>query len=176
MQLTSGEDSLGDGPGLVMGFSGIPIPDERYLDNAEDLFLGPHGFTGDAETLDLPNGLYPVTGTKSLPYDTSLDQDQQILDSAVHDQLDAGDVDADNPLTLFGWSQSSQSASVTMPQLADENVPSDDLHFVLLGDPINPNGGLLERFDAPGSDLHPPSLGVPFDAVGTLTNIADFFS
>jgi hypothetical protein len=48
-----------------------------------------------------------------------------------------------------------------MLQLADQGVPSDDVHFVLVGDPSNPNGGLLERFDVPaGTSPSFPSLGI----------------
>jgi hypothetical protein len=39
-------------------------------------------------------------------------------------------------------------------------VPSDDVHFVLIGDESNPDGGVLERFDLPaGTDPSFPSLG-----------------
>ena len=38
---------------------------------------------------------------------------------------------------------------MTMQQLHDQGVPSDDVHFVLVGDTAAPNGGLLERFDSP---------------------------
>jgi hypothetical protein len=49
-----------------------------------------------------------------------------------------------------------------MQQLADQGVPSDDVHFVLVGDTAAPNGGLLERFDLPGNDLSVPSFGITF--------------
>jgi hypothetical protein len=50
-----------------------------------------------------------------------------------------------------------------MQQLQDQGVPSDDVHFVLVGDTANPDGGLLERFDVPvGSDPSVPSFGVTF--------------
>jgi PE-PPE domain len=41
-------------------------------------------------------------------------------------------------------------------------VPSDDVHFVLVGDTAAPNGGLLERFDLPGEELTVPSFGITF--------------
>jgi hypothetical protein len=69
-------------------------------------------------------------------------------------------VNAANPVVVFGYSQSAVFASATMTELANQGVPSDDVHFVLAGDVSNPNGGVLERFDVPaGSDPSFPSLG-----------------
>ncbi|MCV7257767.1 PE-PPE domain-containing protein [Mycobacterium shimoidei] len=153
----------GDAAALVMGPSGIPIPPPGYVDAANSLYLQPNGFSGTAQGLAIPNGLYPVTGVKSLPTDTSFALGQQILDSAIQSQIAGGHVDAANPLVVFGWSQSSSVSSLTMSQLAGEGVPSDDVHFVLLGNPSNPNGGVLERFDVPaGTDPSFPSLGITF--------------
>jgi hypothetical protein len=45
-----------------------------------------------------------------------------------------------------------------MEQLEGEGVPSSDVDFVLMGDLMNPNGGLFERLA--GLDL--PSLGIDF--------------
>ena len=47
-----------------------------------------------------------------------------------------------------------------MEQLWNQGVPSDDVHFVLVGDTAAPNGGLLERFDF--DDLSVPSFGITF--------------
>lgn len=47
---------------------------------------------------------------------------------------------------------------MTMEQLWNQGVPSDDVHFVLVGDTAAPNGGLLERF----TDLSVPSFGITF--------------
>jgi hypothetical protein len=160
--LTSDSDNLGDGPVLIMGPSGFPIPTDRYVDAVENLYLDPHGFDGDPQKLFTPEGLYPLTGVKSLPFDTSQDQGVSILDSAIHDHLD--DATAADPVNVFGFSQSSSVSSVTMSQLADEGVDSDKVHFTLVGDPNNPDGGLLERFNVP-DDAQPsaPSLGITFD-------------
>jgi PE-PPE domain len=71
-------------------------------------------------------------------------------------------VDAANPVVVFGYSQSSAMSTFTMEQLQEQGVPSDDVHFVLVGDTAAPNGGLLERFDLPGNDLSVPSFGITF--------------
>jgi PE-PPE domain len=62
---------------------------------------------------------------------------------------------------VFGYSQSSAFSSMTMQQLESQGVPSDDVHFVLVGDTAAPDGGLLERFDLPGG-FSVPSFGITF--------------
>jgi hypothetical protein len=39
-----------------------------------------------------------------------------------------------------------------MSQLAQQGVPSDDVHFVLVGDPQNPDGGFVNTFDFPAGE------------------------
>jgi hypothetical protein len=65
-------------------------------------------------------------------------------------------------VVVFGYSQSSAFSSMTMQQLESQGVPGDDVHFVLVGDTAAPDGGLLERFDLPGSDFSVPSFGITF--------------
>jgi hypothetical protein len=165
VRLTSGDaaDSpLGDGIALVMGGSGIPIPPQSYLEAANTLYLQPRDFTGTPQALDTPEGFYPTTGVNSLTADASEAQGAQILDGAITGQIAGGNVDAANPVVVFGYSQSSALSTFTMQQLQAQGVPSDGVHFVLVGDTAAPNGGLLERFALPGSDLSVPSFGVTF--------------
>jgi PE-PPE domain len=165
VQLTSGDaaDSpLGDGTALVMGGSGIPIPPQSYVDAADTLYLQPRAFTGTPQALDTPEGFYPTTGVNSLTADASEAQGAQILDGAITGQIAGGNVDAANPVVVFGYSQSSALSTFTMQQLQAQGVPSDDVHFVLVGDTAAPNGGLLERFDLPGPNLSVPSFGITF--------------
>ena len=163
VQLIDSADSLlGDGAALVIGGSGIPLPPERYVDAADTLYLAPRGFTGSPQALDTPAGFYPTTGVNSLTADASEAQGSKILDAAILGQIANGKVDADNPVVVFGYSQSSAFSSMTMQQLESQGVPSDDVHFVLVGDTAAPDGGLLERFDLPGSDFSVPSFGITF--------------
>jgi PE-PPE domain len=163
VKLTSGDtadSALGDGTAFVIGGSGLPTPPPSYVNAVDQLYLEPRGFTGTPQALDTPEGLYPVTGVHSLPYDTSAAEGQQILDAAILNQIASGNVDAANPVVVFGLSQSSAIASTTMTELANQGVPSDDVHFVLVGNISNPDGGVLERFDLPaGTDPSFPSLG-----------------
>jgi len=153
IQLVDTADSpLGDGAALVFGPSGVPIPPPQYVDAADTLYLQPLGFTGTAQSEFEPNGAYPLTGVKSLGGDTSLGQDQQIMVSDIEGQIAAGGVSAENPVVVFGYSQSTDAASLSMQQLQAAGVPSDDVHFVLVGDLQNPNGGFLNTFDFPAGN------------------------
>lgn len=154
---------LGGGTALIMGSSGIPLPTSGYVDAATTLYLQPHGFTGTPQALFTPAGFYPTTGVKSLPAFVSETQGAQILTETVLREIAGGQVDATNPVVVFGYSQSSALSSLAMAQLAEHGVPADYVHFVLVGDTAAPNGGLLERFDVPlGSHPEIPSMGITF--------------
>ncbi len=153
IQLVDTADSpLGDGTALVFGGSGIPIPPPQYVDAADTLYLQPLGFTGTAQSSFTPEGAYPLTGVHSLGLVTSLGQDQQIMVSDIESQIAAGGVSPENPVVVFGYSQSSAASSLMMQQLQAAGVPSDDVHFVLVGDPLNPNGGFANTFDFPAGN------------------------
>ncbi len=158
----SADSLLGGGTALVIGGSGIPLPPMRYVDAADTLYLAPRGFTGAPQALDTPEGFYPTTGVNSLTADASEAQGSKILDAAILGQIATGKIDAENPVVVFGYSQSSAFASMTMQQLQSQGIPSDDVHFLLVGDTAAPDGGLLERFALPGGDLSVPSFGITF--------------
>lgn len=166
VRLAGFEDSsggLGDGTALIMGGSGNPLPAQSYVDAADMLYLQPLGYTGTPQALFTPAGFYPTTGVKSLPAFVSETQGAQILSETVSRQIAGGGVDATNPVVVFGYSQSSALSSLAMARLAEQGVPAQDVHFVLVGDTAAPNGGLLERFDFPlGSHPSIPSLGITF--------------
>ncbi|MCB0933639.1 MAG: PE-PPE domain-containing protein [Mycobacterium sp.] len=150
---------------LIMGGSGVPIPDADYIAAAFTKFVDPNAPAGSIpQQLVTPEGLYPITPypyVKVLPLNTSVDQGNQILyDEILHQ------IGADNTLTVFGYSQSAIISSLVMnPDNAGCvntttcGIPSDaPVNFVLIGNEMNPNGGFLSRF--PGLNL--PSLGIPF--------------
>lgn len=123
------------GIALVMGPTGIPDPSDGYVSAAQQLYLEPLGFTGAAEALYTPEN--------SGNTDVGLADDLTYLMAAVHAQLATGEVSADDPLWLFGYSQSTAAAALAAQQLHDEGVPADYLHFVLVGDSASAHGGLL---------------------------------
>lgn len=128
---TSADSPLGDGTALLMGGTSIPQPSQLYLDAADTLYLQPRGFTGTLQSLFTPEDASPTSETRG----------EQILDSTILQRFDSGDVSAQNPLVIFGYSQSASISSAVMRELAGQGVPSGDVHFVLIGDPDNPAGG-----------------------------------
>lgn len=157
----------------IMGGSGIPIPPQSYLDGVSDLFINPAApwfanqpvFPVDAMNgLFTPEGLYPNSGVKSLELDPSLAQGVSILRQTIDKEIADG-----NNLVVLGASQSATISTMVMRDLlalpADQQPTADQLSFVLLGDPNNPNGGLFERFDVLDHGGYPtiPSLGITFN-------------
>jgi len=142
---TDAADSpLGDGTALLMGGTSIPQPSQLYLDAADALYLEPRGFGGTLQSLFTPEDASPTSETRG----------EQILDSTILQKFDDGAVSAQNPLVVFGYSQSASISSAVMRELAGQGVPSNDVHFVLIGDPDNPAGGS----ELATSDLSPQYL------------------
>lgn len=148
---------------LILGASGYPIPSQEYIDGIPALFGFPAGLNIGINT---PEGLYPLTGVKSLTFDVSAAQGVQILNNAINSAIASPGYISAN---VFGYSQSAVIASMEMAALNPLNLPYplgtsiQGLNFTLVGNPANPNGGLLARF--PGLSL--PSLGL--DLFGTAT-------
>jgi hypothetical protein len=152
VDVDTADSLLGDGTALVFGPSGIPTPPPQYVDAAEQLYLQPDGFTGTAQSSYIPDQVFPLTGPNSLDAVTSLAQGQSDMVSDIENQIAGGGVSPENPVVVFSYSQSSDVASQVMSQLAQQGVPSDDVHFVLVGDPQNPDGGFVNTFDFPAGE------------------------
>jgi hypothetical protein len=148
---------------LIMTGSGTATPSLAYIANVSSRYLTgialPPGVKAIA--VSTAEGLYPFTGVKDLTLDISLARGVTELNNAITQALPTPLTGG--PISVLGYSQSSILASLEMPKLVAEGYtnPSQIL-FTLLGDPANPNGGLLARF--PGLSF--PSLGVTF---GTST-------
>lgn len=158
VRTVAGQPALLSNASLLLGPSGVPIPSEQYVTEMTDLYITPNfpDFTTDtANPLFTPEGLYPFTGVKSLELTPSVDQGLSILTSALTDNPPGGF--AGNDLVVLGWSQSAIIASLLMTQLHEDD-PDYPVSFVLMGNEMNPNGGLLERFVG----LQMPSLGINF--------------
>ena len=143
--------AYGDDIGILMGPSGFPVPPPTYVDAANSMFL--HLPTDSLRPLTTPEGLFPVTGVNTLPIDSSVAQGEATLNNAILQQIQDG-----NHVEVFGYSQSTVISSMEMSQLHTEGVSPSDVNFVLVGDPNNPDGGLLERFVG----LTIPSFGATF--------------
>lgn len=143
---------------IVMGGTGMPIPTPDYLYGVTTLYLDrflPPGFT--RLPVNTPEQLYPITGVKSLPFITSVQQGLQILDASIWEQVKI----PGNHVTVFGYSQSAVLASLEIQHLASlgPNKPDPSLlNFILTGNEMNPNGGILARI--PGLNI--TTIGLPF--------------
>jgi hypothetical protein len=157
---------------LVMTGTGTANPPQSYVTDVTSRYLT--GFTSD---LTLPvttaEGLYPFSGVKDLTLDISLARGVTALDNIINQQITPGLGGPTNSVSILGYSQSAIISSMEMPKLLAEgfvgslNPATNQVFFTLLGDPANPNGGLIARF--PGLSF--PSLGVTF---GTSTPSNDF--
>ncbi len=145
-----------DNIAIAMGGTGTPIPGPTYLDAVNKLFIQPNAMGATLTSLVTPEQLYPITGVRSLIFASSVQQGLQILDTAVWDQIHAG-----NHVTVFGYSQSAVISSLLMGHYASlgPNAPlPSQLSFILTGNEMNPNGGILARI--PGLDIS--TVGLPF--------------
>lgn len=172
-QTTLAQVRLLDTEAWIMGGSGLPIPPQSYIDALSARYISPSAPFFDGQPsypvdktngLFTPEGLYPNSGVKSLELDPSMAQGVTILHDTIKQQIADG-----NNLVVLGYSQSSTISTVVMRDLlalpADQQPTADQLSFVLLGAPNNPNGGLFERFDVLESGGYPtiPSLGITFN-------------
>lgn len=136
----SADVRLLDTVALGMGGSGDPIPSAELIDYVKTHFAEPNPlyFPGQpvfsANTINplfTPEGLYPLTGVKSLPLDTSVAQGVTILNSAITGQLAEH-----NDVVVVGGSQSSTIASLEMRDLlalpSADQPTADQLSFLLL--------------------------------------------
>lgn len=123
----------------------IPVDNPAYADAAADLYLHAAGFDvapdyANVATLDMPEVVPSGTLNDAVNYGVNE------LVGAVEDKYDAGDLSAENPLYIFGYSQSSVVAGMAEQQLHDYGIDGNDLHFVLVGDSASSQGGFLNAF------------------------------
>ncbi|GAB3014142.1 PE family protein [Mycobacterium bourgelatii] len=136
---------------VFIGPTGVPIPPPAYVTFANELYVHANGIL---TTLFTPEELYPITGVKSSTLNQSVSEGLTILENYVQAQFAAGE-----STTVFGYSQSAIISSLLMYKLAAMGSPNPDmLNFILVGNEMNPNGGLLARFP----NLTLPTLGLTF--------------
>jgi hypothetical protein len=155
----------------IMGGSGGPIPrlgfGGDYMADVFKHFLAPNfpslNFDSpcpaapcDLHGLVAPDELFPNTGVNSETLATSISQGVDILNLRLHDDMAVLGPGAG--IGVFGYSQSAMTISQEMTRL-HETDPDAPVNFVLTGDPMNPNGGVFERFEG----LNIPSLGLNFN-------------
>lgn len=145
---------------LVMGGTSNPNPDLVYLNSVAQSYLYPR-FPGLASVLQqfTPEQFWPVTpNLGNMTFGTSVNQGVGLLHSAILDQINT----QNHSVVVFGYSQSATIINNEIRNLLamGSSAPNPgDLSFVMIGNPNNPDGGLLSRF--PG--FYIPFLNVPFN-------------
>lgn len=139
---------------VFIGPTGVPQPPPEYVVFANELYVRANPMVQNLITLFTPEELYPITGVRSSTLNQSVSEGLTILDNYIQAQFAAG-----NSTTVFGYSQSAIISSLEMYKLAAMGSPHTDLlNFVLVGNEMNPNGGMLARFP----NLTLPALGLTF--------------
>ncbi|VBA56932.1 PE-PPE domain-containing protein [Mycobacterium attenuatum] len=160
--VTSVLERLGGG-GAVFTLGGTalsPLPRLGYSLAVTGLYVEPVHAGSTAFPIDFkvePSKLWPLTGLGSLSLDQSVARGVADLNAAIMEQFVAG-----SNTVVLGYSQSAVVVGQELRYLAtlpaDQRPTLTDLSFVLIGDPSNPNGGVLSRF--PG--VHIPFLDFTF--------------
>jgi PE-PPE domain len=129
--LTSGDVDPNDA--LVL----IPAENQLYADVANALYLQPNGFDGAATVFITPDAGNEVQNV--VP-------GVQALVQTIEADYAAGDLSAADPLYVFGYSEGAVEEGLAEQQLAADGIPSDYLHFVMVGDSASAEGGFLNSF------------------------------
>jgi hypothetical protein len=141
---------------LIMGGTTETTPDSTFLANVNNDYILPNisPATDTPTALATPEQLFPLPGYSQLTLGQSEVQGLADLQAALATESVTTDP------VVFGYSQSATIATDELDGIANGTVtPPPDLSFVLVGDPNNPDGGLLERFDG----LYLPGVNLPFN-------------
>jgi hypothetical protein len=164
---TAGAALLGRAPGagpasaatvtaLIMGGTSNPVPDPQYVQDVFASYIQPKLPSAIPLGVFTPEQFWPVTPTLgNLTFGQSVAQGLPLLNAAITANVSPG-----HNAVVFGYSQSAAIATEEIRALMAAGSPdTSQLSFVLVGNPNNPNGGLLERF--PG--FYVPFLDVAFN-------------
>jgi PE-PPE domain len=150
--LLSADDPLaGSDTAIILGGTTEPTPSTAFAQAAENLYLHPLGFDDGATSSTVCDmiGTDPCSAPLQVLTTPELIQqgpssltaaDDVVLAVENEFNADPGAFSAEHPLTIFGYSQSATAESIAMTRLEEAGIPSDDLHFVFIGDPSLPSG------------------------------------
>jgi hypothetical protein len=136
----------GSDTAIILGGTFESMPSTTFAQTAEDLYLNALGFDGGATGSTVCDMIATDPCSAPLQVLTTPELIQQGPSSltaaddvtlAVENEFTAnpGAFSASDPLTIFGYSQSATAESIAMSQLEADGIPSQDLHFVFIGDP-----------------------------------------
>ncbi len=198
LQAARADDMLGDAlagsdTAIILGGTTEPTPSLAFAQAAENLFLNPLGFDGGATGSTVCDMIGTDPCFAPLQVLTTPELIQQGPSSltaadditlAVENEFNATPTafSPDDPLTIFGYSQSATAESIAMTQINDyslahgDSIPLDDLHFVFIGDPSLEGTGVWPNLEPDLSSLIGPEkadhllTALGFDQVlGNLT-------
>lgn len=158
----------GSDTAIILGGTTEPTPDTAFAQAAENLYLNALGFDDGAtySTVCDMNGVDPCSAPLQVLTTPELIQQGPSSLTAADDvtlavenefNADPGAFSAEHPLTIFGYSQSATAESIAMTRLEADGIPSDDLHFVFIGDPSLP-GGIEANTNVTPDDLYPATI------------------
>jgi len=159
----------GSDTAIILGGTTEPTPSTAFAQAAEDLYLHPLGFDDGAtgSTVCDMVGTDPCAAPLQVLTTPELIQqgpssltaaDDVVLAVENEFNADPGAFSAEDPLTIFGYSQSATAESIAMTQLAEDGIPSDDLHFVFIGDPSLLPDGVWPNLVADGDTIFGTTL------------------
>lgn len=124
---------------IVMGPTGLPTPSDAYIDAAQRYLAdaGYLGGVGDTSALTTPEQ----------NTDQSYVDGLAILRDEVVARYESGEISADDPLYIFGYSQSAVIASQAQEYFAEQGIPLDYLRFVLVGNSAEPETGFMKIWE-----------------------------
>jgi PE-PPE domain len=148
---------------LIMGGTEEPDPSPPYPMDVNADYIVPNlpniypGTTDTTTVLPTPEQFFPLPGYSELTLGQSMLQGLHDLQTALAEEPLGTDT------IVFGYSQSATIVTDELDEIENgtvTNQPSSaDLALILAGDPNNPDGGLLERFDG----LYLPGLNMAFN-------------
>jgi hypothetical protein len=165
---------------LIMGGTGASLDPSQWSPERVNAYIGTMagsyiapthtGETFDEVAVITPEAFWPVSGSKTFGYSVAVGRNN--LDNCVHasncNYNPAGaappnvpDSNSTNTYIVLGYSQSAVIASLTKQDLingyADAPAASPDVSFVLVSNPMRPNGGILMK----ATWLSIPVLNIP---------------
>ncbi|OBI11707.1 PE family protein [Mycobacterium sp. E2327] len=145
---------------LIMGGTNNPQPDPKYVTSVFNAYIKPLYPLVSSPPLPVftPEQFWPVTPSLgNMTFGQSVAKGVTLLNNAINSTLFN---QPNNSAVVFGYSQSATIATNEIRNLMAAGSPyQGQLNFVLIGDPNNPVGGILERF--PG--FYIPFLDVAFN-------------
>ena len=125
----------------------IPVDNQEFADAAANLYLQHSGFDllpdySNVNTLDMPEVVQGGT------LNDAVSQGEAQLVQAIEAEWDGGngDISADSPLYVFGYSQSDVVMGMAEQQLHADGIPPGALDFVMVGDSASAEGGFLNTY------------------------------